>query len=74
MSTRTFCDVCGLEIERNYATKRLGRELVLEGVAIKVEIIVATNGKWNEGDLCLNCLLTVINTGENLRWNNEVPK
>ena len=60
---KTFCDGCGELLGRNYVSKRLQRNLKLNGRQFTVDTLVATDGIYNDGDLCLKCLLKVINEG-----------
>lgn len=54
-----FCDVCGCETTRNYVSDRLKRSCK----DFQVEVTVGKNPTWNRGDICLKCLLDVINNG-----------
>lgn len=54
-----FCDICEKEVQRNYSSARYRVKM---GNA-EVEILVAINGVYNSGVICLKCLLEVVNSG-----------
>ena len=54
-----FCDNCGDEVVRNYVVKRLTRKRK----RVTVEVLVATDGTWNNGAICYDCLLDVLQKG-----------
>jgi hypothetical protein len=55
-----YCDVCGEETKRNFVSDRLQRH----HNEWRVEIMVGHKDLgWNSGDICLTCLLNVINQG-----------
>lgn len=54
-----FCDVCGMVIERNFVSDRLVRR---KG-RVSVEVMVTIDNVANKGDICLPCLLDVLNSG-----------
>lgn len=57
---RRYCDVCGEEIKRNYVDQRLIRHLN----EWRIEIIVGHKDLgWNNGDICLKCLLNIVQNG-----------
>jgi len=64
--TKTFCDVCGGELERNYVRDRLR---VWDGLIV-ADVTVGKKDKtglsWNKGDICRPCLIKVITNGLDL--------
>ena len=60
---KQFCDGCGEEIKRNYVTDRLKRTFQLEGTPFHIEVMAGKSNVTNDGDLCLDCLMKVINEG-----------
>jgi hypothetical protein len=54
---KVFCDVCGKPLERNMVDERL----IVESGEFKAEVLIEKNGTSNEGDLCLDCLLKMLN-------------
>jgi hypothetical protein len=67
---RHYCDYCGDEITTandctggavNCPDSRLGCEIENNGVLLRVEIMVAFNGKWNSGHACKYCVLDALN-------------
>lgn len=66
-----YCDCCGNEITAengcsggrvHSATTRLGCEVESKrtGAILRVEIITAMDGKWNDGDFCRLCVLDAL--------------
>jgi len=53
------CDVCKKTVEREYVSNRLIRN---KG-RVTIEVMVAVDETWNKGDVCLDCLLDVMNNG-----------
>jgi len=53
---KRYCDVCGKEVERNYVAQRLRQEMG----RVVVEVMVAIDGIWNKGEICLGCLTDVL--------------
>lgn len=69
--TKHFCDVCGKQLKRNYVSDRHTPTLKVEPesfdekrVKVTAQVTVAVNDVWNEGDICLHCLLRVLKEGE----------
>ena len=62
--TKVFCDACGSEIGKNYVGERLKRSLRINRTKFSIEVIVASNDTWNQGDICLDCLLKVVMDGK----------
>ena len=60
---KIFCDGCDKGIERNYVSNRLEKELMLGGQKFGIQVMVSKDSCWDDGDLCLDCLLKVINEG-----------
>lgn len=60
MSLRMVCDSCGVEITNNAVSNRLKRRLG----RFEVEIMVATDGTWNTGHLCAECVIWVVKKGK----------
>ena len=56
---KTICDNCQKETKRNYAAERL----VVSMGDFKAEVLVSYRGCWNDGDLCKDCLMKLLNTG-----------
>lgn len=61
---KILCDICNKEIQRNYVDKRLKRS---DKYGFEIEVMVAYKKTWNDGDLCLNCLMEIINKGEEVK-------
>lgn len=66
MSNRTYCDVCGIEIEAvsGNVTREGGRingDVVLEGHRVAYELTISLDGSW---DCCRACGLRALMTGE----------
>ena len=66
--TKYFCDGCGKELDwdNNVVAHRCKRQLQINGTKFQVEALVATDGCWNNGHLCVECLLRVINEGHQI--------
>lgn len=70
MSIKHFCDVCGEDINENVVSQRLKHDTLLrtrKGGMVKVmfEITVGTEGTWNSGDLCRDCLFNALGRFDN---------
>lgn len=61
---KRYCDVCGFEILRNYVSNRLKSTLDINGRKYTADVEVMTNGAANVGDLCLACVLKIVNEGK----------
>lgn len=57
---KRICDICKKEIERNCVGQRylpcLGK--------VSCEVMVAIEGTWNDGEICLDCLKKVLMQGK----------
>ena len=58
MSRKTFCDVCDKELTRNM----VGDRLIVTIGEFTAEVIISKNGTSNDGDLCYDCLMSLLNT------------
>ena len=58
-----FCDVCGDQVQRNSVSQRLTRARK----TVTVEVLVATDGVWNGGAICYDCLLDVVLKGKDTK-------
>jgi hypothetical protein len=56
------CDICRKKIKRNFVGERWNPHLD----KFQIEVIVAKNDVWNEGDLCLTCLKRIVRTGKEI--------
>jgi len=59
MAIKRFCDLCDVEITRNYTSDRIsGKGYQPSGnKPLLVEIIVGSGrGVWNNGEVCRDCL------------------
>ena len=56
---KRFCDMCGVEVHRNYVSDRY--EPSFE--QFKVEIMVYKGGTNNSGEMCLNCIKKIVAEG-----------
>ncbi len=58
---KIFCDVCKEELTRNVVQDRLvvRRDDTTKGFSL--EVMVSKNDVSNSGDLCLDCLLKMLN-------------
>lgn len=61
---RRYCDACGREVERSVSKDRFRPSTQVGGTVIDCEIMVAINGTWNAGDLCVECLKQTIEKGQ----------
>jgi hypothetical protein len=50
-----FCDICGAEMSR----EDRGRIKVRRG-RVSVEIMTALDNRWNDGQICHNCIVDVV--------------
>jgi len=65
---RRYCDSCGEEIDRDAVTNRIKKRWSpRHRPSILVEVTAGTNGVWNEGDLCVVCVMQALDLGENLQ-------
>jgi len=65
MSIKCFCDGCGSEITRNYATSHFMPRLeMIGGNIIRLEVMATINGDPSRGELCFDCLRSVFKHGE----------
>jgi hypothetical protein len=53
------CDMCGKSTKRNYIAERYMPRIK----NFQVEIMVSRNDCWNNGEICKECLLKIINKG-----------
>ena len=66
MGIKYFCDVCGEETKRNYVSDRLKpfdkhiHIIGVNGETVECEVIVAIDGSWNGGVICLECLCNAL--------------
>ena len=58
MSKKTFCDVCDKELTRNM----VGDRLIVAIGEFTAEVFISKNGTSNAGDLCYDCLMSLLNT------------
>lgn len=64
---RRYCDRCGEQITgRRNGSNRIKRELYESGRIVSVEVMVAFNRTWNSGDVCDNCVILAVNTGQDI--------
>jgi hypothetical protein len=74
---RRYCDACGTEITRNYVSERLKvkRSVRTEDgkwTTVEVEVHVGTAVSpnryvaltWNNGDLCIGCVIDTVTIGD----------
>lgn len=70
MSIRRFCDLCGVEIERNYVAERFQPWKWFTsgagGINVTVELAVRIGETWNKGDACLPCIRSVVTEGKEI--------
>ena len=66
---KTFCDVCKKELTRNIVAERL---VVTSGV-FSAEVIITKDKTVNDGDLCLECLLKMLNQKPKRKYERK-PK
>lgn len=59
MSIKYFCDACGGEIPKDQ-TGRVVRKLE----RITVEVLVAVDGVWNDGNVCKDCIVLAVANGK----------
>ena len=59
MSIKMFCDKCGKKTKRNYMDNTLNRTLD----DFEAKVVISYLGNDSKGEICLNCLLKVINEG-----------
>ena len=65
---KVFCDVCERELTRNMVTEKL---VVTDG-GFSAEVIVSKDGVSNEGDLCYDCLLSMLTTKPKRKYTRSV--
>jgi hypothetical protein len=65
---KRFCDLCGVEVKRNYVTERLEELVKYRNGEVFISITTGVNGV-NSGDICLSCLVHAVN-----RLDNNSPK
>jgi hypothetical protein len=51
-----YCDLCGKEVIGMNRMKRCFDR-------VKVEVITAVDGTWNQGDLCTECIIKSVTKG-----------
>jgi hypothetical protein len=61
MSIKHFCDGCGEEVQRNFVQDRLVKDKQIGNAKFSIEVMVATDGVWNGGCICLPCLQRLFN-------------
>ena len=62
MSIKKFCDICRKEMPRNMVTERLiVQSLSKKGGGFSAEVIVTKNETDDDGDLCFDCLMGMLN-------------
>lgn len=61
---KRYCDVCGKEVQRSVTSERYRPSAQKQGVRMDCEIMVAIEGTWNAGDLCLSCLKDIVANGQ----------
>ena len=61
---RTYCDGCGVEIDRNYVSERYRPKLMFNGQWFMAEVMIHKGKTVNTGELCKECLLKIINEGK----------
>lgn len=67
---KTFCDICGEELSRNVCVERL---IVSQG-DFKAEVLISKSGTSNEGDLCYDCLLKMLNNKPKRKYERKQAK
>lgn len=67
MSSKTFCDICGDEMDGKNTPSggvdvcdRLGGNAKTGKNYVSFEITVGLNGKWNVGDICKYCIINAV--------------
>ena len=69
--TKTFCDLCGRELTRNFTIDRLR---VSDGLIV-LEVTVSRKVKnslvKNMGDICRSCLVGIITNGHDVDVSGE---
>lgn len=55
---RVFCDVCEAELDST------ANRSVFERDNVRVEVIVAIDGTWNGGHICVPCIKRTVAQGE----------
>lgn len=53
---KRYCDRCEAKITRNAVSNRIAGKS--EG--FQVEVIAGTGSTWNQGDLCVPCVVTLV--------------
>lgn len=57
---KIFCDFCGVELERNFVSRRFMPKLK----NIVLEVLVSVNKVWNSGHLCSDCIKKIVAEGK----------
>ncbi|MEA1998138.1 MAG: hypothetical protein U9N61_02260 [Euryarchaeota archaeon] len=75
MTIKSFCDVCGKELGRNYVSDRLNvryhynkdnEDPERGNQCITCNVEVGVNNTWNKGEICKECLLKALTEGEDI--------
>lgn len=59
---KTYCDVCDVEIKRNYASERLK----IKRGPFTAEVMIYHGDVCNAGDLCRVCVSEILNEGKEI--------
>lgn len=64
MSTKHFCDECGIELtdKNDSSSDTVGGRLSGKGKVLVFEIMTGTGGVSNAGDFCKYCVLDAVKT------------
>lgn len=60
MTTKQFCDMCGEQISRNYASERMK----IKRREFTAEIMIQKGATYNQGELCRKCVMNILKEGK----------
>ena len=64
---KSFCDICGAEVDRNYATSGYAATwTAANGLVVRINTSSNVEGKASRGDLCETCFRKALAEGKEI--------
>ena len=61
---KCYCDVCEIEVPRNYVSQRYKLKQNISGRKLEAEVMLCVDGVWNSGALCESCMRHLLAVGK----------